>query len=206
MIGTVQSGGTPQHIIADHPGVLAIIPLNAQVTLWDSASSNFVAQTNTNEDGSFELNPSNTKASGIFYATADLGGGVMLLTLIGQERLPKITINELTTICGCYCAAQFLAGSNIQGDAFPLRIAVKMNANLVDVVVGRSSLLIESSPNGAETNTASAMYSLANALAACVRAPGDFLEKFFKLAGATGPNESTMTAVGNIARAPGRSP
>lgn len=212
MKGIVQSGGTASLHITEGPEPgRTIEPIaGAQVTLFDSASSTPIGPVATDAKGFFTINPSTTSTSGIFYATADLGDGVILMAIIGRELPDSITINELTTVSACWCAAQFLQPPGIAGDALRLRIAAAMNANIVNVVDGTSSPVLSSSPNGTETHALGVTRSLANFLASVVRGPVDFLDELFKLAGvpeslpANSPERTTIAALGNIARSPAR--
>ena len=178
----------------------------AEVTLFDSAASTPYGPVVTDAEGRFTLPPSPTTTSGIFYATADLGGGVILMTVIGRDLPGSITINELTTVSACWCAAQFLTPNGIAGDASRLHIVAGMNANIVDVVDGTSSPVLSNSPNGTETNSLGVTRSLANFLASAVRAPKIFLRELFTLAGlpAGSSERTTIAALGNIARTPAR--
>lgn len=210
MNGVVQSGGTASlHIVAeDNQNIVPIA--NATVTLYESTGGTPVVvgqPTTTDANGRFSISTSKTSTSGIFYATADVGGGVVLMAIVGRDLLESITINELTTISACHCAAQFIVKSGIHGDSFALRIAAGMNANIVDVVGGTSSPVLESSPNGTETIALATTRSLANFLASCVRFPREF-STVAQLGGipanAPGGDDTTITALGNIARTPAR--
>ena len=190
---------------------MSIVPIaNATVTLYESTGGtpSVVGQpATTDASGRFSINTSKTSSSGIFYATADVGGYVMLMAILGPNLPPSITINELTTISGCYCAAQFIVKSGIQGDALALRITAGMNANIVSVVSGSSSPVLSNPPNGTETIALATTRSLANFLASCVRVPRE-IDEVLQLAGipADAPegDDTTITAMGNIARTPAR--
>jgi len=194
MNGVVQSGGHE------------VRPLNAQVTLFEASTGapRVIGKAKTDRSGSFAIETSIKASQSIFYATADLGGGVVLMALLGAKLPKRITINELTTVAAAYCAAQFLIGGDIEGDPFGLRIAAGMNTNLVNVVDGRSSKVLLSSPNADETNSLRTTRSLANLLTSCVHAPKKVLESFFNLT--TPPNgaapANTVAALGNLARMP----
>src|SRR5437660_7059126 len=141
-------------------------PLSARVTLFEASTGKprVVGQAKTDRSGSFAIETSTKASQSIFYATADLGGGVVLMALLGAKLPKRITINELTTVASAYCAAQFLVGGDIEGDSFGLRIAAGMNTNLVNVIDGRSSKVLLSSPNADETNSLRTTQSLANLL------------------------------------------
>ncbi len=67
----------------------------------------------------------------------------MLLILLGPYLPESVYINELTTVAGAYCAAQFIGNGNIQGSAAGLRIAAGMNGNLVNIANGSVSASAE---------------------------------------------------------------
>jgi hypothetical protein len=84
----------------------------------------------------------------VFYAMAQLENGVLLLALLGPSLPPFATINELTTVAGSFCAAQFIRQGKILGNATGLRVATGMNENLVNIHDGTVSTVLTSSPNG----------------------------------------------------------
>lgn len=197
MRGIVQSGGTGGNVL----------PLNqARVTLFDVASGwpAVAGEAKTDRSGSFTIDvPSNTSA-GIFYATANLGSGVVLMALLGPALPAAITINELTTVAAVYCAAQFIERRKLEGNPSGLRVAAAMSTNLVDVETGMSSPVLLSSPNADETNALRSTRALANVLASCVRDPNAARDVLFDLAtppGGRRPSD-TISAMHNIARHP----
>jgi hypothetical protein len=103
MNGIVQSGGMSAHQTRPLGG--------AQVTLYETAngSPTVIGQTASNADGTFTIATTSTTSASIFYATALLGHGVTLMTIIGPALPDSITLNELTTVS----AAQFLDGASI---------------------------------------------------------------------------------------------
>ncbi|HEX7809379.1 MAG TPA: hypothetical protein VF608_11655, partial [Thermoanaerobaculia bacterium] len=198
MNGIVQSGGM---------SALQITPMGgAQVTLYEATSStpNVIGTATSNADGTFTIATSSDTSTSIFYATATIGEGVTLMTIIGPALHDSITLNELTTISAAYCAAQFLVGAEIQGDSFALSIVAMMNANVVNIANGTSSAVLTSSPNADETNALRLTRSLGNFFATVVK--GRELAMFYKLAtpssGVVPTN--TIEALGNIARQPAR--
>jgi hypothetical protein len=194
MNGVVQSGEHEPH------------PLRARVTLFEAGSgkTRIVGYGQTDRNGSFEIETPAHGSQSIFYATADVGDGVVLMALLGAKLPERITINELTTVAATYSAAQFLVGADIEGDSFGLRIAAGMNTNLVNVIDGKSSNVLLSSPNADETNALRTTRSLANLLTSCIHAPETVIELFFTLT--TPPNgeapANTVEALGNLARTP----
>lgn len=196
MTGTVQSGGTGK------PVPLA----GALVTVLEASANAPVAvgTAKTDAAGKFSLNPSGTVSDGIFYATATLGGGVQLVTIIGPDIPDSITINELTTVAAAFSMAQFAQNGLIAGSAFGLRIASGMNDNLVSPARGASSRVLLNSPNGDETNSLRSTCSLANLLAACVQSQDGAVETLFALTtppDGTAPTD-TFQALVNLARYP----
>jgi sugar lactone lactonase YvrE len=194
--GTVQSGGTT-----------SALPLaDALVTLYE-ATANIpleLATARTDIEGNFSLDISRNTSDSIFYATARLGDGLHLLTIVGQSIPASITINELTTVAAAFSTAQFAHDGVIAGDPFGLRIASGMSDNLVSPLTGASSEVLLSSPNGDETNSLRSTRALANLLAACVQKQPCAAATLLVLA--TPPHgdapDDTFEALVNIARHP----
>ena len=192
--GTVQSGGTDTDNILPLAGV--------SVTVYEATTDAplTVGTAKTDADGKFSLDTSGTASDTIFYATASLGSGVQLVTIIGPNIPASITINELTTVAAAFSMAQFTQNGVIAGNAFGLRIASGMNDNLVSPLTGASSDVLVNSPNGDETNSLRSTRSLANLLAACVQKQDGAVDNLFKLTtppGGTAPND-TLQALVNI--------
>ena len=57
-----------------------------------------VATTDAGGYFAMQIKPGSPNSKGIFYATADLGRGVQLVSIIGPELADFVTINELTTL------------------------------------------------------------------------------------------------------------
>lgn len=196
MKGVVQSGETGQYNVQPLSGAL--------VTLYDASTGSSIGSSTSASDGSFTITPTTTSSDSIFYVTADVGDGVILMTMIGPDLSYDIVINELTTVAAVWCAAQFLDNGQISGDSFGLGIAAGMNRNLVSITRGESSGVLTASPNGDETNALRATRSLANLLASCVRDPEFARHIVFDLAtppGGTRPTD-TISALHNIVRFP----
>jgi hypothetical protein len=208
MNGVVQSGGTPSLHIDDPASVPIVKPLaGVTVTLYTTTSGapTQIATAVTDANGAFTIS-GHWSTSEIFYLTAAVDSGVILMAVLGAEMPETVTVNELTTVAACWCAAQFLSGDQISGDSFALRIAALMSANLVDPRSGESSPVMTSSPNADETNAWRTTLSLANLLAAVVRDPAA-LPKLLQLASADPKKpdvSSTIQALGSIARHPAR--
>ena len=130
--GTVQSGGTS----SVHPLAGAV------VTLLEATEERprKLSLATTDRSGRFLLTTPKFDTESIFYLTANLGEGVELVTILGQNLPSKITINELTTVGAAYSMAQFYKeGVICCGNSFGLRIAAGMNDNIVSSATGQSS-------------------------------------------------------------------
>jgi hypothetical protein len=196
MTGTVQSGGT------DKTQPLAGVIVTVYEATTDAPVS--IGTATTDDDGKFSLDASGTASDTIFYATASLGSGVELVTIIGPNIPASITINELTTVAAAFSMAQFTQDGVIAGNAFGLRIASGMNDNLVSPLTGASSDVMVNSPNGDETNSLRSTRTLANLLAACVQEQDGAVKTLLKLAAppdGVAPSD-TFQALVNIARYP----
>jgi len=196
--GTVQSGGTS----SVHPLAGAV------VTLLEATEERprKLSRATTDRSGRFLLTTPKVDTESIFYVTANLGGGVKLVTILGQNLPSKITINELTTVGAAYSMAQFYKKGVISGNSFGLRIAAGMNDNIVSTATGESSAVLMTSPNADQTNSLRSTRALANLLAACVQNHA-IAKLFFEVAtplGCSAPR-NTPEALANIARNPGQS-
>jgi hypothetical protein len=196
LTGTVQSGGT------DGAQPLA----GAFVTLYDATEILSVVGTGTtNGSGWFETDhdPDPT-AEGIYYVTASLPGGVLLVNVVGPEIQGPIVINELTTVAAAYAMAQFIDGSAIAGNTFGLRIASGMNDNLVSPLTGESSAVMLNPPNADQTNSLRSTRALANLLAPTARQQSGAWGTLQQLTTPPGgpPPADTFQAMVNVARNP----
>lgn len=196
--GTVQSGGTG-----------TVIPQRGMtVTLYEAATGapTTLGSATTDDDGGFSIQSARAATDSIFYATA-VKRSAVLVTVVGPQIGGEVVINELTTVAAAFSMAQFTDGSVIAGNAFGLRIAAGMNANLVDPLTGQPSQVLLSPPNADQTNTLRSTRSLANLAAACVRGMPGVEARFMELAtppGAARPGD-TFQALWNIARHPASS-
>src|SRR5258706_9483144 len=196
--GTIQSGGTGSDIR----------PISgAQVSLLEATGgeSNLIGTTITDASGSFAIETVRTRSDTIFFLRVDAGGGILLMAILGPEIPDAATVNELTTVSAVYCAAQFVNGVQIAGDAAGLRVAAAMNTNIVTIDTGASSPALTGSPNADETNALRSTRSLANLLATSVRDPGPtWTNQLFTLTTPPGGPRpgNTISAMHNIARYP----
>jgi hypothetical protein len=197
LTGTVQSGGT------DGAQPLA----GARVTLYNvtEGAPAAIGTGTTDGNGWFETDQDTGPSSDfIFYATASLPGGVLLVSVIGPELLAPIVINELTTVAAAFSLAQFIDGGGITGNPFGVRIASGMNDNLVSPLSGESSGVMLNPPNADQTNSLRSTRALANLLAPTVRSHPDAWSSLQRVATPPGgdPPGDTFQAMVNIARHP----
>ena len=134
--GQVQAGG----------GAVA----NSTVTLWaaSSADPKQLAQTQTGNNGSFELSTDETLGADVSLYLVAKGGAttvnnsggnnpaIALLTVLGNTPPANVVINEMTTVASVWTNAQFLDGTAIKGHALGLRIAAGNVPNFVDLQTG----------------------------------------------------------------------
>jgi len=169
------------------------------------AQPTVLGQATTDASGQFLITSPKNTSSSIFYASADIGGGVEFVAILGPNLPPSITINELTTVAASYSMAQFYKSGVISSNSFGLQIAAGMNDNIVTSATGESSSVLLTSPNADETNSLRSTRSLANLLAACVhnrRVTVRFLTLTRPPRG--GVPRNTAQALANLARNPGQ--
>ena len=164
-----------------------------------------LGEATTDTSGQFTITSPKNTSSSIFYVSADIGGGVEFVAVLGPNLPASVTVNELTTVAASYSMAQFLKTGVISGNAFGLQIAAGMNDNIVTVATGESSPVLLGSPNADQTNSLRSTRSLANLLAACVhdrRVTRDFFHLTKPARG--GVPRNTAEALANLARNPGQ--
>lgn len=163
-----------------------------------------IAGGTTEANGWFHVGVSDAPSDTVYYATADAGGGVVLMCVIGPELNGSIVVNELTTVAAAFGMAQLAAGSTLQGPARGLRTAAGMCANLVPAYSGMPSAVMQSSPNADETIALRSIRALGNLVAACVRGVPDATRTLLALATPPGgdPPADTFQALVGIARNP----
>src|SRR5213080_3625178 len=202
------ASGTTLNGMVQTGGMCSTQPLaHAEVTLMEATTGQptVIGQATTDTSGHFSISSPNNMSSSIFYVSADVGGHVEFLTVLGTRLPATVIINELTTVAASYSMAQFYKTDVISGNSFSLQVAAGMNDNLVTPVTGDSSFVLLNSPNADETNSLRATRSLANLLAACVHDP-DVTASLFNLTTPPGglPPHNTAEALANLARDPGR--
>lgn len=184
----------------------------ATVTIYQiqSGTPSVVTQTTSDSAGNFSArvpsNSANTTANPIlYYAVASKSPSIQLMASLGTGPISAVRINELTTVASAYAFAQlFRSDYSISGSALPLSIAAGMAENLVSAQAGSASTVIQTSPNGYETNTWSALGTLANVMAACTQGIANACTNLFAVtpsASGIAPT-TTLQAVVNIALNP----
>ena len=195
--GVVQTGGTT----SSQP-----LP-DVEVTLFEATTGQPIAigQATTDNSGRFTIPYRKSSSSSIFFVEADIGEGVVFVTVPGPNLPASVTINELTTVAASYSMAQFYRTGVISGNSFGLRVAAGMNDNIVTSATGASSSVLLNSPNADQTNSLRSTRSLANLLAACVDDLG-VTASLFALTTPPGglPPHNTAEALANLARDPGQ--
>ena len=200
--GIVSSGG----------GSTPIAVGGAAVTIYQiqSGTPSVVTQTTSDSSGNFSAkvptNSANTASNPIvYYAVATKSPSIVLMASLGTGPINTVRINELTTVASAYAYAQLFRNDySIGGNALPLSIAAGMAENLVSAQSGSASTVIQTTPNGYETNTWSALGTLANVLAACTQGISNACTNLFALTPSTNgiTPTTTLQAIVNIALNP----
>ena len=200
--GSVSSGGgaSPQVI-----GGATVSIYQAQ-----TVAPILVTQVTTDSNGNFTakvpVSTGNTTSNpATYYAVATKSPSIQLMASLGSGPLTAVKINELTTVASAYAYAQFFQSDyTIAGTAIPLSIAAGMAENLASAQSGTASTVIQTSPNGYETNTWSALGTLSNVLAACTQGVSNACTNLFAVTpSATGVTPTTtLQAIVNIALNP----
>lgn len=193
--GRVQPGGTAHFEgLADAKIELALLKAGAVPQL--------LAETTSGIDGTFSAGIA-PFSDGVLVATARLGSGVELLSVVGENIPDSIVINELTTVAEAYAGAQFYRNGAIQGEPLPMKIVAGWSANLANPTTGESSELLLGSPNADQTNCLRSTRNLANLLAACVEGPDNCATLFALTTPTSGITPTnTVEASVNLARNP----
>jgi hypothetical protein len=96
-------------------------------------------------------------------------GPAMLASAIGQAPVPgPVVVNERTTVATGFAFAQFVDGSEIEGNRYGMLNAIRMAANMVDPKTGTVAAVLHLPPNGPETTALRTFNSLANIVAYCI--------------------------------------
>jgi hypothetical protein len=184
----------------------------ATVTLYATAEGtpSQVAQTKTDSNGRFRLDAKPAPKGSVFYLVAKgPKEAVALMLLLGPSLPQRVIVNELTTVASTFCAARFINGEAISGNALGLRIASGNVSNLVDPGTGTGGKVILDPINSTQTTTLANLNTLGSLISACFTvANDDWRARFFKAA--TPPNgvtpKNTLEAMAGIARVPWASP
>ena len=189
------------------------------VTLWAASpgAPKQLAQAKTGADGKFDLKFSRSGTpDAVLYivatggkAASDKGSGdnasIALLSVLGKNLPPRVTVNEMTTVASVWTHAQFLDGAAIRGHALGLRVAAGNVPSFVDLATGGWGTAIQDPLNSGQTPTMANFATLADVLAACVtRVTPDACPKLF--AAATPPRGGTPTDTLAAATAVARNP
>lgn len=193
LTGTVQSG------TGGYP-----LP-NVPVTVYEALNGPGiqVGGGRTDGQGRFSFPVTESQATTIFYAVANVTPQIVLMTVIGAGMPASIVINELTTVAAAFSMAQFANGAALEGGASALRTAAGMSGNLAAMATGQPSNVMLNPPNANQTNSLQSLCALGNLTAACIRQP-DSIDTFFGLATPSGGNApaDTFQALLDIARNP----
>src|SRR5215471_3274093 len=213
--GRVQAGG----------GAVA----GSTVTLWAASAGEprKLAQARTGADGRFNLATDVTPSGDIsLYIVANGGNAaigkgsddnpaVTFLTVLGNNVLDEVTVNEMSTVASVWTHAQFIDGRAIKGPALSLKIAAGNVPSFVDLQTGGWGTTIQDSLNSSQTPTMANFATLADVLAGCAtRVIPDACSKLY--AAAAPPTQSlalsgqvpsaaptdTLTAAQSIAKYP----
>ena len=183
------------------------------VTLYAAGAAAPVqlAQSKTDDNGTFKLHIGKAPTSSILYviarggtpkasATQSANNDVALLAVLGTTPPKAVTLNEFTTIASVWTSAQFLNGDTLSGHLLGLRIAAGNVPNFVDLATGGWGEAIQGPLNGGQTPTMANFATLADLLSACVtRVKADACNRLF--AAATPPGWGAPTDTLNASEA-----
>jgi sugar lactone lactonase YvrE len=200
--GAVSSGGSA-------PAV-AIGGATVSIYQAQTGAPKLLVQATTDGSGNFTakvpVSTTNTTSNpALYYAVATKSPNIQLIASLGRGPLSAVKINDLTTVATAYAFAQFLQSDlSIAGAAIPLSIAAGMAENLVAAESGSASIVIQTSPNAYETNTWSALGTLANKLGACTQGLSNACTTLFAATPASNAAlpSNTLQAAFNIASNP----
>ena len=179
---------------------------NSTVTLWAASAGapKELSQARTDADGHFTVVvPDSRGADDVLYLVAQHGqavanrsvgdnSAIALMTVIGTDIPPKVTINEFTTVASVWTHNQFLEGTALKGHALGLHIAAGNMPNFVDLATGGYGGMIQDGFNSTQTPTMANFATLASVVAGCVtQVKADACTSLF--AASTGPDGNAPT-------------
>lgn len=170
--------------------------------------SEIVGQTTSAADGSFTIEyqvsgGQSMKHAPVMFIMAQSGSS-MLVSAIGQGKVRgPFVVNEITTVASSFAFAQFVDGSEVNGNTWGMVNAIQMAANMANPFSGDLAKRLLSSPNGGETSAMPTFNSLANVVANCTVADAG-CQALFSATTPVGemPPANVMQAVANIAKYP----
>lgn len=194
----------------------------ATVTLYAAGTEASVqlAQSTSDNNGSFTFNGINNSGDAILYVIAkngkingavnqSPGNSLTLLSLLGSQPPSNIRINELTTVASAFTAARFINGESISGNELGLKIAAGNTPNLVDPATGGWGKVLLDPINSTQNTTLANLNTLGCLIAAYGTVADDnWRARFLKAstpAGGTAPS-NTLEAIHGIARSPWADP
>ena len=194
-------------VILDHK------PLKeAQIILWkatEKSAPEKMQEKTSGDAGDFSFSDiKDLEGQGSFYITAQdpSNKAAALMSVIGSELIPKVTINELTTVASIFTHSRFMDGSLIQGSSLlGLKVAAKNVPNLVDLATGLWGEAVLDGLNLTINATLARLNTLASLITLCAtNGDSEWQEEFFKLTQREGFKRPTnaIEAMSGIALAP----
>src|SRR5215469_6460119 len=187
----------------------------SMVTLYAAGTGTPVqlAQSKTDDNGTFRLNVGKAPPSSVLYviarggtpkasATQSANNDIALLAVLGTTPPKSVTVSEFTTVASVWTSAQFLSGDTLSGHALGLRIAAGNVPNFVDLATGGWGDAIQGPLNSGQTPTMANFATLANLLSGCVtQVKSDACDRLFAAATPPGggPPTDTLNAFEAIA-------
>ncbi|HEY2120364.1 MAG TPA: hypothetical protein VGH37_14335 [Candidatus Acidoferrum sp.] len=192
---------------------------NSIVILWEAGSNEpkKLAEAKTNDQGQFEIRSAAARGADSFLYLVATGGvpkaqkssadnpAIALVTVLGNNPPPEMTINEFKTVASVWTHNQFIDGTAIKGLPLQLKIAAGNVPSFVDLATGGWGATIQDPLNSGQTTTMANFATLADILAGCVTLiRSDACSSLFYAA--TSPRgeypKDTLAAAENIARYP----
>lgn len=204
IVGRVQIAGSPV--------------AGSTVTLYAASEAKpvQVAQAQTGDDGSFNLDVAGKVNGGVLYAVARGGtpkaagakgpnDAIALLTLLGSSLPKRVTVNELTTVASAFTAARFINADGISGNPLGLKIAAGNAPNLVNPATGSWGKALLDPLNSTQTTALANLDTLGSLVSAFATVGDDaWRDRFLTAATPEGgaKPKTTLEAIAAIARRP----